>query len=124
MKRLFKLIRNISFFIIFSLILTTISITLVSYSLKGKQQYLNQKIDKNQINISSIEEHIDKYSLETRNNTTYLTIYTSLDKDNCIALLTRLYMQYDINTYPLQVTIHYNEDILWASINEKGISIS
>ena len=124
MNRLFSLIRKVSFFICFSLILTTFSTLLVSYSLKGKEQYLMAKNNKKQIDISYILEDIENYTINTRNNTTYIALTTSLDEQENIALLTRLYQTIDNDTYPLQVILYSPSSTIWATINLNGISIS
>lgn len=124
MNRLFSLIRKLSFFICFSLILTTFSTLLVSYSLRSKEQYLIAKNDKKQIDISHILEDIENYTINTRNNTTYITLTTSLNEQENIALLTRLYQTIDKDTYPLQVILYSPSSTIWATINLNGISIS
>lgn len=124
MNRLFSFIRKLSFFLCFSLVLATFSTSLVSYSLKGEEHYLKDKIHQNQISLDSIIKDIDSYTIETRNNTTYITIHSSLEEQSNIALLTRLYDSLDINTYPIQLILHYPNNVMWVTINHKGISIT
>ena len=124
MHKLLKITNNITFSLLFLLNLTLTSTTLVNYSLKGKSYYIQPKTYKNQINISSITEHIESYSIDTRNNTSYLTITSSLNKDEALALLTGLYVSLNDNTYPLQVIFQYKDGIFFASITTLGISIS
>ena len=124
MHKILHTIRNISISSFFILVLTIISITLTSYTTKGKPYYIQGKIDKIQIEMSSIVNDIDSYTIDTRNNTTYITIYSSLTKEESLAILTRLYMYLDTNTYPIQIIFHHNDKTFWASINKNGISIS
>ena len=80
--------------------------------------------NKKQIDISYILEDIENYTINTRNNTTYIALTTSLDEQENIALLTRLYQTIDNDTYPLQVILYSPSSTIWATINLNGISIS
>ena len=124
MNKILQIIRNISISFVFTLILAVTSTTLTSYALKGKPYYIQGKIHKNQTDISSIVNDIDSYTMNTRNNTTYITIYSSLTKDEAIAILTRLYMNLDESIYPMQIIFHYKDETFWASITTLGVGIS
>lgn len=124
MNKILQTIRNISISFVFILILVVTSTTLTSYTLKGKPYYIQGKMYKNQIDISSIVNDIDSYNIDTRNNTTYITIYSSLTKDEAIAILTRLYMNLDEGIYPMQIIFHYKDETFWASITTLGVGVS
>lgn len=127
MNKIYKFTTHMAISLFFCLILTFTSITLVSYSLKGKPLYLKPKEDKYQLNISTIiEDYVQSYSIETRNNTTYLYTTSSLNKNEYIALLMKIYKQKDDDTFDIQVINTFSKDqtYLWASITPNGISIS
>jgi hypothetical protein len=124
MHKILNIIKNFSISLFFTLVLAFISIPLTSYTIKGKSFYIQEKEKKNQIDLNSIIDNIDSYTMDTRNNTTYLTIYSSLSKDKAIATLMELYFYLDDNTYPLQVIFHTREDYFFASVTPLGISVS
>ena len=127
MKNIFKSIVNVGYSIIFYCMIFVISTIAVGTSLKGKPQYLKVDKTKTSMDIENyIIDYVDSYTIETRNNTTYVHTTSSLSKEKLIALYTKIYLNKDKNNYNIHLINEstYDNSTIWATITEEGVSIS
>lgn len=127
MKQILKIIVNTGYSIIFYCMIFVISTISVGISLKGKPQYLSNDKTKTPLNIVNIiEEYVDEYTIENKNNTTYVYTTSKLPKEKLIALYMQIYLNKKEDNYDIQIMNEslLDESITWASITDSGVSIS
>ena len=93
MKKIFRVLVNFGYSIMFISLLLIASTILTSYSLKGKTYYLETK--NNELEILNINEllstHTSLYSISLRNNTLDVYMESDLTKEEQIALFMNIH---------------------------------
>ena len=128
MKKIFRVLVNFGYSIMFISLLLIASTILTSYSLKGKTYYLETK--NNELEILNVDEllstHTSLYSISLRNNTLYVYMESDLTKEEQIALFMNIHSIKKENNHDIQIISLslIDNSTLWANITNEGVSIS